>query len=339
MLKLRKTFGAAVHDPRKSQKDTLTAMVLETYAQIPATAAVANLPEQVFVIHVDNHGATLLHPDKTKNLSDLITAARDLQSDLADSEMTGRTLCNFDEMNPEKRFLVINTAGKFHLLSPEHDLAHSYDHELAHAIIRDGLYGGKSAPAIMNTAECVADAYAALRLYQRFGKAVEKDIHDLIEARTLHLVFEGAQTHFTAPVLEKIIEHNETIDYAALSPQETLDLARRFALLYAPNPGLADRLENTFASFLKGATPDQTEKLFPFATAILETPFPPVFKYGSTAISALLSGKFRWGEETVRLEGAAWDNVRKKLATRLEKFEAEGEMFGLNLPKQKRPAP
>lgn len=336
MPTIRKIFHQTASPTRLPPGRLLAEMATETYARLAATDTVANLREQIFIIQQDGSSATLLHPDPAQNLLSLVAGTRNLHNELDESAKSGRTFCYFDEMKTEKRFLVINTSGKSELIHPDRDLMHAFDHELAHATIRDGLYVSKATAADANLGECIADAYAALRLYQRCGNAAA-DIRDLIEARTLHLVFDDAQTHFTAPVLERIIEQSEIIDYAALLPRETMDLARRLALLHAPNPGVTERLANSFAGFLKGAAPERSDSLLPFAEAVLKTPFPPVFLYGSTALSALLSGQIEWNKRPVRLEGPAWDAVREKLATRMAAYQTEGDLFGLRLPK--RPAP
>lgn len=165
------------------------------------------------------------------------------------------------------------------------------DHELAHLTIRGGDNAGGGLDDIL-LAECIADAYALLRHYQRFGTdapLTSPCANPL--ARADNMIFHNDRFHATTFMLQEIIARKDQIDVAHLTPQQTADLARSFALAYAPSAALvqdvydalkpvrtaaAPRLENGMRALvdivLAPACDDATFRLGAFwLTAVLET--------------------------------------------------------------------
>ena len=99
------------------------------------------------------------------------------------------------------------------------------DHELGHALCNKGMKGD-------HLSECVADAYASIRHVQRFGRD-PTFLKTLTDSRALHMVFKRSMTHFTSPVVKRIIEDNAVFDFSKLSPAQTMQAATRYATRYA----------------------------------------------------------------------------------------------------------
>ena len=125
-------------------------------------------------------------------------------------------------------------------------------HETAHAVMV-----GNKADDPAN--ECAADAFAALLLLQRFGPDAIPFLSMLSWDRALVARRVGA-SHFTTMTLDKIIADSKTRNFSQLTAEETVALAREYALL-APTPAAATAAEKA----LENEKPAQTwnELLFP----------------------------------------------------------------------------
>lgn len=189
------------------------------------------------------------------------------------------------------------------------------DHEVAHAAIRDA-----TSNVDPNLAECIADAYATMRHFQRYG-AHSTTIDGLADWRAARFVFapsgnETGRRHFTSPVVEQVIARRHDIDWTKLDPQETADLARRLALMYAPHRVLLERMDGYFQM----CKPDRGIRVDPkaadftrLAHALESEDFPPFLKYGAKALQFfaaevdavpdLRQARLRIGRRAERLAG------------------------------------
>jgi hypothetical protein len=91
--------------------------------------------------------------------------------------------------------------------------------------------------------ECAADAYAALRLLQRFGDDAIPLLSMLSWHRARNAVDGGVFSHLTSPVLDKIIADNEECDFAGLSPQQTVGLAVQYAQDWMPTADMISAVD------------------------------------------------------------------------------------------------
>ncbi len=333
-----KKFNPAESSVRQLPTQILTTLINETYARIPSTGTITNTRQELFLVLVEKDKATLLHPDKPEHiLKCLNSTAHGFNHAIALSQKTGDSYCYVSPQQPQLKLLIINSASRLGLTNLEREHVFFYNHEFAHAAIENAH--PTTSKLSINTMECIADAYAALRMYQRFGRNT-CDVQAASAARAFNFAFKGVKAHFTSPVLEEIIAQNRTIDYATLTPQETMTLAYESAVRHAPKPEQMERLGNNFKGLLKNANKSNPDTLIKFAQGLLKTSSPQVFLYGSTALSAILSGQIKRHGEPVCLESPQWDDVREKLFTRMEKFKAQGALSGLNrLPKIKARAP
>ena len=175
-------------------------------------------------------------------------------------------------------------------ISREQLMYFAFDHEFAHAMM-PGALDTKN----MNLAECMADAYAVIRHFQRFG--ADSTAPDALMAyRAAKFVFrndhdkEAAADHFTAPVLEQILARRHDIDWSKLTPQETRKLAFRFAAQYALHPMVLKAMDDSFGDFhgmsAKFGDGDYTG-LPAAATTLGETKTPHVLQWGLLALRCI----------------------------------------------------
>jgi hypothetical protein len=77
--------------------------------------------------------------------------------------------------------------------------------------------------------EHAADAYAALRLLQRFGAEAAPFLSRVSRLRTERAAISGSTSHLTTAVLDKIIRDSARRDFPRLTPAETVQLAKDYA--------------------------------------------------------------------------------------------------------------
>ncbi len=223
----------------------------------------------------------------------------------------------------------------------EQHLLYVMDHELAHTAIKDGFSKDVKSAYDYNIllGESVADAYAQIRHYQRFG--VDDYAHNKYVSpagRAENFVLGGDSVHFTSFVLDAINKQKDKIDFAALTPQQTADLARRFALEYMPPKRVVQDLAYDFAP-VRNAFRRSMDDGF---KALVDKTLDPkadyyTFKFGSLWLSGMLeTGKHPDGRP-INLPKQYLDDVKVKLTAREAKFEKDGLLF--DMPTVGKPKP
>jgi hypothetical protein len=104
----------------------------------------------------------------------------------------------------------------------------AFDHEVGHLVTPDGRDDRLN--------EASADAYMALRLFQRQGEGAVEPLSRISAKRAFDFfVTDQAEAYLTTPVIDRIIQDSKTIDFKALSPEETAALASQYARNYFPS--------------------------------------------------------------------------------------------------------
>lgn len=215
----------------------------------------------------------------------------------------------------------------------EQNLLFILDHELGHCAIRNG-FGRDQSPYSALLAETVADAYALIRHYQRFGtdspyanKYVDPS------ARAENFILGGDAEHFTSFTLAEIIKRKDEIDFNSLSPQETADLARRFALEFMPPaPAVEDMfremndVRKAFAVNFNGGVKALVEKALDPKTDYF------TFKLGYMWLHKYLDKGALPDGSPLKLPKEYVDDAKKRLKEREMKFAQESILF--NVPKK-----
>jgi hypothetical protein len=206
-----------------------------------------------------------------------------------------------------------------------------FDHEIGHSICPDAYKGNRD-----NLKECIADAYAAIRHYQRFGVG-STALDSFAAMHAVGLVFRPDDgIHFTSPVVQHIIEDRKNIDFTSLTLEETAQIARRYAALYAPHSSSVERLANKFQSFnekLPDISNGDFSALRQLAKTIISNENPEEFKWGSLALRAILDGKVGFNQKRISPVGQEWMDVRKALDERDAELKETGILFGIQKPK------
>lgn len=198
------------------------------------------------------------------------------------------------------------------------ELALVFDHELGHALIPDGI----GLAAGRNRHECIADAYAVIRHFQRYG-ADSPVIDAIVANRSFDLVFRGwayGRDHFTSPVTEKILAQRHEIPWDNLTPQETADMTRKFVLENEMDSEALRILDKDFGPLHYKAKDIENGDVTPIqalAEKVLTTDSSDVFKYGAKALQLCIDQQAAQGI----LQGEYWDKVHRKLAERQKTFE------------------
>lgn len=124
-------------------------------------------------------------------------------------------------------------------------LLYVLDHELGHLGLKQG-YTTQYYPDLEEDlrAEAVADAYAHLRYYQRFGDSGAPPLYDAARrARGLCL---GDKSHFTSFVIEAVDKLRRTADLTTLDAAETAKLAEELALAHKPSAETTEKIAQDF---------------------------------------------------------------------------------------------
>lgn len=224
----------------------------------------------------------------------------------------------------------------------EKDILFILDHELAHLVIKDPSLAGENGQYKQFIKEAIADAYALMRHYQRYG-AESKHRNSIIDpwSRAAALALNKDTWHFSTIMLDEMIKLKDIIDYASLSPQQTAELAKRFAVEYTPPSSVVNKAVRKLRPVKKAykASPDSDEWLKTLAKITLNPKNDPyTFKLCSKILGGYLDGRIdQDGRSAPWATGDYWDNIRKSLKEAELRFAKENILFNIPLMKDKKP--
>lgn len=214
----------------------------------------------------------------------------------------------------------------------EMEIFFTLDHELAHLAVRDPALAGESPQYRSMLRESIADAYALIRHYQRYGKDSTYQ-HPIVNvwSRSSTMVVTGETVHYTAPVLRALLAKKDEIDFAALTPAQTSEMARSFAVAHTPTAAQV----RAFCRKLKpvrelyeedNKSDDWLELLAHVAVNKKNTPF--AFGIMKETILGYLDGrKDINGGRLHAPSGAYWENIRARLEEGGRQLERNGLLF------------
>lgn len=192
-----------------------------------------------------------------------------------------------------------------------------FDHELGHALTlhdpRDALRYEKQ----WLLKETMAETFALLRQYQRYGvrnKAIRGESR--VDMGAFYFVFGGYSdnsrlvndNYFFSPALETIVELKKQFNVAALSPRETVDLARVRALRHTPDKKTLDNLRAELA------VDSRDFVLTALSARLLETTSPQALKWGSRALNYAMGPDYERHPDAEEFRKKYWPKVKKALA-------------------------
>lgn len=183
--------------------------------------------------------------------------------------------------------------------------AFTLDHEIGHVKCARGSEGG-------NTGESIADAYATIRQIQRFGRGAAALLSAQILKRqaALFLLPEDKATHYTAPVMQKIIADSTHIDFTALDAGATQRIASEYGQRYA-----AHAAHLVYACSPNGGLPVQ-ERIYDFAQKALSDTLPAAAKAPALALlRAFAEDRVRFQGQSAPFDTSApkWQEIEAKL--------------------------
>ena len=226
----------------------------------------------------------------------------------------------------------------------EKDILYILDHELAHLVIKDPPLEGENNQYKDSIREALADAYAMIRHYQRYGTKDEYQ-NSIIDpwARAGALTFNRDTVHFSSFMLDEIIKRKDVIDFASLSPQQTAELAKRFAVEYTPASSVVNRILRKLKPVQTAFenSPDSDEWLKVLARITLNPRNDSyTFKVCKKILRGYLDGRIDMDGMSVDTTGAYWDDIREKLRVAEAKHAQEDILFNIplmkNAPRAKR---
>ncbi|MEZ0223075.1 MAG: hypothetical protein ACAH83_00850 [Alphaproteobacteria bacterium] len=314
-IPLREIFKVAVREAK------------ESYPDLAGRFTVINLPDNVMHGRLDISRTSFKSEDA---LRDAVKKAIESSSKLKSSIATlNEDLCMI-VYNPNPASDALFTTAN--MPRPMNVLA-IFDHELGHLLIPDAMKTSTLSESLFS--EAAADVYAVTRNIQRFGEHAQ-GASVISWKRAVGFVEHGGQSHFTFFALDALAQMQEKIDFKALTPQQTLQLARRIALEHTPHENLVRNLSDAFQPYrdtLKSHGRDTALKVLMEITLAEESGY-YAFRLGAQMLEKYLQGSISVGGKKVKLEGPWWDEKRKELDQRLAKLDKEGILYGFPLVQQ-----
>lgn len=212
----------------------------------------------------------------------------------------------------------------------ERELMATFDHELGHLVVPGGYYSKDSC-----FRETAADAFAVLRQAQRYGDADEA-IKKAGWRRAFDFVMSGDAGHFTTLSIDEMKPLMDKLDVKAMTPEQTVQLAQRFALAHTPHADVTNNVAKSFHPVREALqeTHDIKEALKVLAEVSLSSDTAYyTFKIGSRVLKSFLDGDVRNAKDNTvfELKGDYWDGVRQKIAERELQMKDEGLLMGMPL--------
>lgn len=249
---------------------------------------------------------------------DILLSNPDVRAALRRTQKRGLSrACNYPDAG--YRCIMMSTAKRRHSLPSifgskdrrAREMIYVLDHEIGHSICEGGIGEPR------NRAECIADTFAVVRQLQRFGNKTP-GLETLLSVRAIELVFRDDDgNHFTAPVLEKVLEQRDRIDFGMLSPEETVDMTTRLVRQHRPPQERIKQLSEHFSAFKK-RFPELASGakgiVHDLVNTVLETQDPMAFHWGHRALNAFMDGKVYCRGKKVLLSAQDTKDLPDKLA-------------------------
>ena len=140
--------------------------------------------------------------------------------------------------------------------------------------------------------ECLADAFATIRAIQKFG-ADDPIFAKLGASRLLAFIASGDYKHLTTPVTFAIVADAQGRDFSDLTPEETVRLAKGYAMAFTPVQSDLTRAVSDYspvAAYLKEFPDfDKMQLLHLAATSCLASANQFSFMIGATCFQPLMN--------------------------------------------------
>jgi hypothetical protein len=314
MAKVTNSLKKSFPNGRKSAFDFDRA-VAETYEMFP------EIKEGVFFINVNTGKVVHSDPEVRSRLITAINGNIDvrkiLNTEIFHHKREKKSSCMHLKIGKAKiNFLLLYLEKDLEgALGEKHDLRENqhlvFDHELAHALIPTASGGSVKC-------ESIADSYAAVRHFQRYGTKTDT-VETLMQRRAALSFFNQDTHHFTSQALETVISFKNEFDFKTMKPLEAARMAEYIGLKSHIGKKELRSLSYHFNK-LKGLADEAKNEtpLRKFADMVFSARSKEMTKWGTVALQAFLDKKIFLATEKRRLSlhGPYWQKVRKELKKR-----------------------
>lgn len=249
-----------------------------------------------------------------------VTALDDWMTSLVLKSKHDRICYAYRNLGKNFRAVVFNPDDDFYreAMPEEKEMsrADSFYHELGHLLCKHGFDIDKDNAL----GESCADAYAALRLLQRYGDDARGLIARTSWRRAAKFLENNAGEYLTTPVTVRILADAADGQLAALSPAQTVAAAEDYARRYRPDRHQIEDIRRVFAQDRYTFFPDQArtcQKLEHLAHTCLNHADTFSFRIGALVLNPFLhedGGDF--GTQRVRLNGTVRENLSRAIEGR-----------------------
>lgn len=214
----------------------------------------------------------------------------------------------------------------------DHVVMFSLFHELGHHVVKDALtlFGQEDR---RHFGEVAADIYALIRLHQQTSAAeVDKVADSLRFVRTVHMIEQRDDEHYTSLAINKFMDDKSRLDLANMTPNQAADLAWRYACKYSlPNsPRLLIR--DSFQPYRDSISNDKDMALSLRKLAeITLANQGDAFRAGMTYLSPFVFEGQIFSNDRIECKGTYWDDMRDKLKLKAQALTEEGILFNMPL--------
>jgi hypothetical protein len=203
-------------------------------------------------------------------------------------EMSGQNETSYAYSNGDLKFraMVFNPTDTFcqYALPQEKEMAAaaSFYHELGHILCKHGFAtNGDDARG-----ESSADAYAALRLLQRYGDDARPAIARDSWRRAIRFLNNSYGSYLTSPVTAQILADSKDGRFNKLTPAETVAAVENYVEKYRATPEQIKEARQAFVNYKPFAP--LAERLELIATTCLGKPDGFSFRLGATIVNPFL---------------------------------------------------
>jgi hypothetical protein len=314
MAENNKAFHKAAQRPAP-QFDFET-VVDETYTRLP------ELRDKVFFIDVSQGKIAHPDPDVVKELIDLFQNSdaghEHLQPRIRSLLETKTSYCQIN--GPGGGFVMLYTTDDRRSFTTtgesvdrkDQEMFFIFDHELAHAIIPEGRSDNRF------TAETAADAYAAVRHFQRFGRDSGL-IDEMRDTRTQNTFFEeGGIFNFSSPALTRIIEDAKTVPFEKFSEAETVAYVSAVAQQHSPDGQTLRSLYDAYAAI------KEQPSLARLKNVVAKSEDAAVLTWGRVALEAFRKQETAKQEKQTELHR----NHRRRISAQFNKAQSRKAVRG-----------
>lgn len=202
-----------------------------------------------------------------------------------------------------------------------------FDHELAHIVIAAAQSSPKTdtkelAQTQPNLVETIADAFANIRHYQRYGMDSERLYGSSTPNAIAFLGQADNWEHTTFWAVDRIRLDAKTADFTSLTPAQTAALAEDYARKYTPTRAEMEKIREDYAALIEELRKEPgTFYIDDLSDAVLkQRPGTFSFHLGIRALQAVF-------DEIPPKDQAEWNQIRETLEQRVATLGDAGKVM------------